>query len=111
MNSSNIKLVVFVTLLTACIGLCLIGISWLNFLGVALAVVGFAFQQGRVRSKRFVIELLICLAGAIFFFVDSFRDGVAFTRKPPEMIWLVVFIVIWLCGVARAFQWWWSGRI
>ena len=87
-------------LLTAGIACMLVGLRWLFFLGVALALFSNLFSSRRVSHWKPIFGLVVCLAYAAWVFVESYREETAFSREPPGILFFVLIVGAWLLGLA-----------
>ena len=110
MRNSDMRLVVCLALFTIGVALILLGIRWLSFAGLACAVSSSFFSQRQRRNHGRYIVLLFCLVGIVLDFMDGWRDGSIFKRKPLEIWWWAIFIGAWLWAVIDESRRWWSSR-
>jgi hypothetical protein len=110
MNKSSMRLVACLALVTVSVALILTGIHWLLFVGLACAVLSSFFSQRRAWHLGRYFALLLCIAGVVMDFVESWRDGNIFERKPMEIWWWVIFIGAWLWVVIDEFRKWHASR-
>jgi hypothetical protein len=86
------SLIAYCALVTGGFGLLLVGITWLTFLGVGLAVFAgtFSCRQGSCRIDSRTI--VICLAGAIW----SSWGADAFHQTQFSLAYRVLVVAAWL---------------
>ena len=78
----------------------LIGIRWLFFLGFALTLLSNLFSSRRVSRLKPIFAAVVCLAYAAWVFVVSYREQTAFSIDPPGALFAVLFVAVWLLGLA-----------
>ena len=106
MKNSSMRLTACLALVTAGVALILVGNRWLLFVGLACAVSSSFFSQRRVENVGRYIALLLCLVGIVMDFVEDWRDGDIFARKPMEIWWWAIFIAAWLWVVVDELRRW-----
>jgi hypothetical protein len=95
---SDTRLALTLSLLTAGVGLMLVGMTWLSFLGVALVVLSDSCASGRRPNSA---ALWVCLAAVVWILM---RDGrSAFSRSTPEWWYIAGLVGVWCWGMIRAF--------
>ena len=90
------RLAISLALLTVGVGIMLIGINSLFFLGLIFVILSDSVESGRRARLRI---LLVLLAGVV---LGLFEGSRAFTRTPRDGWFVAVFIAIWLWGVISA---------
>lgn len=104
MNNSDMRFALTLSLLTAGLGLMLVGMSWLTFLGLALVVFSDSYMSRRQPKP---MALWVCLAGVV---LGLMRGSRAFSRTPPEWWDATVLVGVWLWGVFSEFRRWREER-
>jgi hypothetical protein len=106
---STKQFIAYSTLLTAGVIFMLIGISWLVFIGIAVALLSAFFSSQWPASSRIFLPLFISLGGAVMDFIWNMRDGHIFARTPPPLWFLALLIGALLCGVISEYGAWRKG--
>ena len=99
MNSSKTKLAAYCAVLTAGVALMLVGLRWLFFLGLALTLLSSFFSSRRFSPWKPLLGLLVCLAYAAWVFMQSCREGTAFSREPLGALFTALFAGFWLIAL------------
>ena len=99
MRTADANLVVCLILATAGIAVCLVGIEWLNYLGIALLFTAGAFSSHHNRVSPRMVLLIVAMCAIL-----GWSSGNARTPRPLGD-W-VVFIALWLlCLVWELSSW------
>lgn len=104
------QLIAYAAFLGIGIVLILTGISWLTFLGVAVALSAAFFSSQWPATSRTYIPLCIYLGGAVLELVWSVRDGDILARNPPPVVYAMILVGVWVWGVAAEVRCWHKAR-
>ena len=91
-------------LLTAGVGLMLVGLSWLTFLGLALVILSESHAYDRKLNST---ALWICFAGAVLGLIQGSHS---FSRTPPAWWYVAMLVGIWIFGSFRQLGRWRANR-
>lgn len=106
MKHSSMQFATYLVALTVGVALMVIGIDWLLFLGLALAVAsGFFSSHSKFRPHSFT-AVFIGLAGAVWCFVVDWHHGRIFVRQPVDWWFVLLLAGAWLWSVLRELRCW-----
>ncbi len=103
MQNPNAKLATFAILLTTGVGLNLIGIAWLRFLGLGLMVLAAVFTSHPSRPSLrtlFPVLAIIAVGGCLAW------EGSHNVRTPCPFWYWVVLVPVWLFALAWEYRSW-----
>ena len=104
MSRSTINLVIYSVLVTLGIVLMALGVTWLMFLGVALALLASFFStQDPPGIRRFFGFLLYSIFAIVILLRDS-HAGDTFAHQWQPSWWWIVLAAIWLYCIISEFR-------
>lgn len=97
MSKARMKLAVFVILFTLGIALCLVGILWLTYLGIALILLSGQFSSSGKKAGPAVLVILLAVLAYAGWHSWNTSDN---TRMPLDWGYWCLFAALWLLGLA-----------
>ena len=105
-NPNARQFIVYSALLTIGVILMFIGISWLTFTGLTIALLSSFFSSQWPASSRILFPLLISFGWAVLQFVLSMRDGDIFRGRSPPLWYWALLTGVWFWGIASEYRRW-----
>jgi hypothetical protein len=104
MKNSTLRFVIYSALWTVAVGLILLGITSLTFLGIGMAVLAVCFSVRQQGDNGPVLSFVVFAVIAVVNLILHLHHGDVFARQ-PRPLWSWIFLpVIWIGAIFIEFR-------